>query len=130
MKKSDTKLQELAQNGQLENTGWDSKAYIHVFRALSKEPSSKVSSHFADRVIDKIIEVQARKSARMDFLYLIIGLFGFGLAAIVLISITGFRPSTGAFAFLLHHSGLMIFTLFFIILLQWMDKKILFGNPQ
>ncbi len=130
MKKSDIELQELAQKGKLEIIGLDSKVYVQVFRALSQKPSFKLSVHFADRLISRIIEAQTRRSARRDFLYLTGGLFSLVLAAIIVILITGFRPGSGAFAFIHRYNGLIIFGAVFIIFLQWVDKKILHGKSQ
>lgn len=129
MKKSDTEMQALAQMGKLEITDAETRAYVHVFSALDKEPPLKLPLHFANNVINHILAARARKSERRDFLWLGVGLFGFIIAAIITILVTGFRLDFGRLGFLDNYRWLVVFGGLLIAIMQWMDKKILQGNP-
>ena len=99
----------------------DASAYQRVFSALKKEPAFTLPSNFSEGII-KRIEI-AKPEASKDNLWLGLGIFGFILAAVITISLTGFRPSAGAFKFLSGYSGLFIFGIIFILLLHYFDKK-------
>lgn len=120
MKLTDEELQNQVEKGQATD-GADTSAYQRIFSALRKEPAFVLPSSFSDDII-KRIEI-AKPQASKDNLWLGVGFFGFVLAAIITIVLTGFNPSAGAFKFLSGNSGLFAFGIMFILLLHYFDKK-------
>jgi hypothetical protein len=112
---------------QIENTvspveGVDAYAYKKVFDALKQEPDFRLPVNFADRMVQKI---EARKESSTDFIWLGIGIFAFTLAAIVAIVLTDFKFSFEAWKFMAGYRGLFAFGSGFILLLHWLDKKLI-----
>ena len=98
----------------------DALAYQRVFDSLKKEPNFHVSLPFADRLI-ALIE---KKEERRDYWWMAIGIFLSVIALIVVLVITKVNWTTGAFTFVSKYYGLVVFGIVFILLLQWIDKKI------
>ncbi len=98
----------------------DALAYQRVFDSLKKEPNFHVSLPFADRLI-ALIE---KKEERRDYWWMAIGIFLSVIALIVVLVITKVNWTTGAFTFISKYYGLVVFGIVFILLLQWIDKKI------
>ena len=120
-----TKEEEL--QNQIEKTGSslegvDAYAYKKVFDALKQEPDFHLPINFADQIVSKI---EVKKESSLDFLWLGIGVFMFGIAAIVAIVLTDFRVSFGALKFVSGYPGLFIFGGAFILFIQWLDKKLI-----
>ena len=102
----------------------DENTYRQVFNALSREPAFAVSPHFADRVIQRI-NSQHEKSNSRDLLYLIMGSVLMLVTAVVGAWLAGFKPDFGVFKFLSGYAGLVIFGSIFILLIHWLDKKVI-----
>ena len=100
----------------------DARAYRMVFDVVQKEPSYKLPSDFADKVMLRI-ERASQKSASQDMAWLYVGLVFFVIAGGVVIAISNFKISFGAFKFISGYSGLLIFGVLFILTLHWIDKK-------
>lgn len=120
MKLTDEELQNRIEKG-LAAEDADASIYQRVFSVLKKEPAFVLPTNFSDDVIIRI--AIARPEASKDNLLLGLGIFGFVLAAIITIVLTGFNPSVGAFKFLSGYSGLFVFGIMFILLLHYFDKK-------
>jgi len=99
----------------------DASIYQRVFSALKKEPAFVLPANFSDDVIKRIEIV--RPQASKDNLWFGLGIFGFFLAAVISIVLTGFNPSVGAFKFLSGYPGLFVFGIMFILMLHFFDKK-------
>lgn len=125
MKSQDEELQRLAEAGELKGNNPDSKAYIKVFDALSKEPSFSLPSSFAQNVIQKIAALEAKRETRRDILWLVAGVVTFGITTIVCVVLTGFKFDSGAFTFLKNYGGLAFFGLALAVLFQVLEKKLL-----
>jgi hypothetical protein len=100
----------------------DGIAYKKVFHALSTEPDFNLPINFADKVI-KQIERKEAKSTAYEMRWLAAGIFLLFIGAVVGAVLGGFKPSFGAFKFWASYPGLFVFSLIFILLIQWLDKK-------
>ena len=124
MKTADEILQEQIEAGHIEH-GSDGKAYQIVFSALNSETSDALPPSFINSVVDRIVHANAQKAMRRDYIWLAIGLLGFIIAAIISVVITGFNFNVGAFKFVANYGGLIIFGAVIILLLLWIEKRIL-----
>ena len=106
---------------QLNAEGIDASSYRKIFNALKKEPTYSLPAAFSDDIIKRI--EMTRPSTSSDRLWFALGIAGFVVAALVTILLTGFKLSAGTFKFLSGYSGLLIFGIAFVLLLQFFDKK-------
>lgn len=120
MKHAEEELQNQIENG-LINESDDVRSYQRVFDALKKEPDFHVSLPFADRIL-AIIE---KKEEKRDYWWMAAGIFLTVIALIVSLVLTGAHWTAGAFTFLSGYPGLVAFGIAFILLLHWIDKKII-----
>jgi len=120
MKRAEEELQHQIENG-LVNESDDARAYQRVFDALKKEPDFHVSLPFADRVL-AIIE---KKEEQRDYWWMAAGIFLTVIALIVSLALTSAHWTAGVFTFLSGYPGLVVFGIAFILLLQWVDKKVI-----
>lgn len=120
MKREEEELQHQIENG-LVNESDDARAYQRVFDALKKEPDFHVSLPFADRVL-AVIE---KKEEQRDYWWMAVGIFLTVIALIVSLVLTSAHWTAGAFTFLSGYPGLVVFGIAFILLLQWVDKKVI-----
>lgn len=98
----------------------DGEAYQLVFNALKKEPAFHVSLPFADRIIAKI----EKREEQRDFRWLALGISLSLIALIVTLALTK-AWTVGVFSFISGYPGLIVFGVAFIVLLQWVDKRVL-----
>ena len=98
----------------------DGEAYQLVFNALKKEPAFHVSLPFADRIIAKI----EKREEQRDFRWLAFGIFLSVIALIIALVITN-AWTIGVFSFISGYPGLIVFGIAFVLLLQWVDKRVL-----
>ena len=98
----------------------DGEAYQLVFNALKKEPAFHVSLPFADRIIAKI----EKREEQRDFRWLAFGIFLSVIALIIALVITN-AWTIGVYSFSSGHPGLIVFGIAFVLLLQWVDKRVL-----
>jgi hypothetical protein len=127
--KSEEELQNQIEKGWVTESGDDARAYQRVFDALKKEPDFHVSLPFADR----IIAIINKREEKRDYWWIAIGIFLAVIAMIVSLVLTSAHWSTGVFTFLSGYPGLVAFGITFILILQWVDKKVIkkkidFGN--
>lgn len=120
MKRAEEEFQHQIENG-LVNESDDARAYQRVFDALKKEPDFHVSLPFADRVL-AVIE---KKEEQRDYWWMAAGIFLTVIALIVSLALTSAHWTAGAFTFLSGYPGLVVFGISFILLLQWVDKKVI-----
>lgn len=114
-------LQNQIERGLATHDSEDALAYQRVFDSLKKEPNFHVSLPFADRLI-ALIE---KKEERRDYWWMAIGISLSVIALIVVLVITKVNWTTGAFTFISKYAGLVAFGIAFILMLQWVDKKII-----
>lgn len=98
----------------------DGEAYRHLFKALKKEPAFHVSLPFADRVLARI----DKKEEQRDFRWLAVGIFLSVIALVITLALTK-AWTIGVFSFISGYPGLIVFGIAFIVLLQWVDKRII-----
>jgi hypothetical protein len=120
MKRAEEELQHQIEKG-LVNESDDAGAYQRVFDALKKEPDFHVSLPFADRVL-AIIE---KKEEKRDYWWMAAGIFLTVIALIVSLALTSAHWTAGVFTFLSGYPGLVVFGIAFILLLQWVDMKVI-----
>ncbi len=118
--KHEEELQNQIERGFVNNHSEDVLAYQRVFDSLKKDPDFHVSLQFADRVL-VLIE---KKEERQDYWWMAAGIFLSVVALIVVLALTKVNWTTGAFTFISNYAGLVAFGIAFILLLQWVDKKI------
>lgn len=116
---TDKELQQQIEDG-LPVNHHDGEVYQRVFKALKQEPSFHVSLPFADRILAKI----EKQEEQRDFRWLALGIFLSVIALVVTLALTK-AWTVGVFAFISGYPGLVIFGVVFIILLQWVDKRVL-----
>lgn len=116
---TDEELQKQVEAGQI--TGHeDDEAYRYVFTALKQEPAFHVSISFADRILAKL----ERKEEQRDFRWLAVGIFLSVIALVVTLVVTK-AWTIGVFSFVSGYQGLIVFGIAFILLLHWVDRKLL-----
>jgi hypothetical protein len=125
MKYEDEDLQNQFDHGDFSDGGIDAQAYRKVFDALKQEPEYTLPVYFADRLITLIESKEKVKEVSRDNFWLGLGLFSFAIALIVALALTDFRLSFGAFQFIAGYPGLVLFGIGFILLLNWIDKKVI-----
>ena len=125
MKKEDDDLQNQFDQGDYSTDGIDGQAYQKVFDALKQEPEYTLPVYFADRLLSRIESKEKVKETSRDNVWLGLGLFSMIIALIVSFALTDFQISAGAFQFFGSHAGLIAFGVAFILLLNWVDKKII-----
>jgi hypothetical protein len=103
----------------------DAQAYQKVFDALKREPEYTLPVYFADRLITLIESKEKAKEVSRDKLWLGLGLFSFIVALAIALALTDFKLSVGVFHFVAGYPGLILFGIAFIVLLNWIDKKII-----
>ncbi len=119
--KKEEELQNKIEQGLTNDVSIDSEAYQHVFKSLKREPTFHVSISFADRVVSML----DKKEERRDYWWMAAGIFLSVIALIVTFVIVKAELTTGVFTFLSGYQGLIIFGVAFILLLHWIDKKII-----
>ena len=97
----------------------DGKAYQLVFNKLKQEPAFHVPISFADRIL-AIIE---KREEQRDFRWLAFGIFLSVVALVVVLTLTK-AWTIGVFSFISGYPGLIAFGIAFILLLQWVDRKV------
>jgi len=125
MKHEDENLQKQFEKGDFSAEGVDAQAYRKIFDALKNEPEYTLPIYFADRLVTLIESKERTKEVSRDNFWLGLGLFSFVIALIVALVLTDFKFSFGAFQFFAGYRGLIFFGIAFVLLLNWIDKKII-----
>jgi hypothetical protein len=118
----DEELQDKILSGMADDSR-DGVAYKKIFHALTSEPDFNLPVHFADKVIREI-EAKEEKSVAREMYWLAAGIFTLSVGAVIGALLSGFKPSFGAYKFLASYPGLIGFGLALIVLIQWLDKKL------
>ena len=118
---TDEELQNSIEKG-FAGQGSDEEAYRRVFDTLKREPSFKLPSDFAGKVIRSLQPVP-QPSAIRELAWLYVGLISFVIAAGIAIFLTGFTINLGVLKFISGYPGLILFGALFILALQWIDKR-------
>lgn len=121
MKHADEELQKKAERGEA-GTSVDERAYRKVFDVLKKDPDFHVSLSFADRVVARM--EAGKSSTRRDYGWIAAGIFLAVAGVVVTMGLTKTTWTTGVFTFVSGYRGLFIFGVAFILVLQWIDRKI------
>jgi hypothetical protein len=121
MKRSEEELQNQIEKGLVDESSEDAHAYQRIFDVLKKEPDFHVSLPFADRII-AIID---KKEEQRDYWWMAAGILLTLIALIVCIVIIRPHWTAGVFTFISGYAGLVIFGIAFILLLHWVDKKVI-----
>ncbi len=101
--------------------GIDAQVYKRIFDVLKKEPDFHLPVSFADKVVAKM---EAGKESSRDLFWICLGVVSFVVAAIVSVALTGFKLNFGALKFINGYPGLIVFGIVFILVIQWVDKKL------
>jgi undecaprenyl pyrophosphate phosphatase UppP len=96
------------------------RAIAMCLMRLKKNPAFHVSLSFADRVLARI----EKKEEQRDFRWLAVGILLLVIALIVVLALTK-SFTTGIFSFISGYPGLIIFGIAFVLLLQWVDRKLI-----
>jgi hypothetical protein len=108
-----------------EGEALDIKAYQSVFKALQTEPEFILSSAFADKVVATAMQKQQSRSFLSTYFWFGMGIVLLLIAFIVAIALTDFKLDFGFLNGLSSHKGVIVFGIFFIGLLHWLDKQLL-----
>jgi hypothetical protein len=108
--------------GQHDSDDMDDLAFSKVDRALQREPGFRLPPDFSDRVIARI---ETKPESSKDMVWLGAGIFAFIIAAIVAVAFTDFKLNFGVLKFISGYPGLVAFGVLFVIVLQWIDKKVI-----
>src|SRR5687768_6870975 len=103
--------------------GLDVKAYQAVFQALKKDPGYELQPDFAARVADRVMKGQKGGFSK-DYLWFGAGILFLIIALVGTILYTGFRFDFGFLNAMSDYKGLAIFGIVFVLLLNWLDKKL------
>jgi hypothetical protein len=120
------------QNKIVSGLGDDSRegmAYKRVFDTLAQEPDFHLPINFAEKVL-KQIEVKEEKSTAREMYWLVGGICVLSIAGIIGAIMSNFKPSFGAFRFWASYPGLLVFGIFCVLLVQWLDRKLVRPRPS
>ena len=95
----------------------------HIKSALQKEVDFRLPDNFSDRLI-QLIALKAKEERRWELAGIITAGVLFIVALSLTLYLTEFKFDFGALTFLSNHIGLIAFGIFFIFLLQLVDKKL------
>jgi len=121
MKRSEEELQNQIEKGLVDESSEDARAYQRVFDALKKEPDFHVSLPFADRLLALV----DKKEEQRDYWWIAAGIFLIVIALIISLVLTSAHWTSGVFTFVSGYPGLIGFGVAFILLLQWVDRKVI-----
>ena len=129
MKQYEEELQKRVEGGN--PSGHDDaeiRAYQQVFQALKNEPEFELPASFADRVVKLAEAKQQARSTSREYFWLGIGLFFLLIAFVAAIALTQFKLDFGFLRGMSSYTGIFIFGIAFITLLNLMDKKLIHKN--
>jgi hypothetical protein len=118
-------LQKEFEQGNFSADGIDAQVYQKVFDALKREPEYTLPVYFADRLVTLIESKEKAKEISHDNFWLGLGLLSFVITLIVALALTNFKLSFGAFEFFAGYPGLVAFGIAFILVLNWIDRKVI-----
>ena len=122
MNQHEEDLQKKFEQGKPIPSGPDEKAYEVVFRALKRDPGYSLPSNFAEQVAAAATKGSHRE--RGDYFWFGAGIFFLLVAFVANILFTGVRLDFGFMKVLSDYRGLLVFGVVLIVLLNWLDKKL------
>ena len=113
----------------------DMQAYHEVFRRLNLEPDFQLSPAFSDKVVSRILEI--RSNSYRDFVWLGIGIFFLIVSCMIAMWMSGVKlnlnirlTDLGFLKNISGYAGLFAFGIIFIIVLNQLEKKIIFQKKD
>lgn len=123
MNQHEEELQKKVETGDVPE-GIDAEAYRYVFSGLKREMDFSVSPTFSEKIMAKVEAKQKRETSR-DFIWFGVGAFSILIGFVVAVVKSGFRIDFGFLNSISNYAGVFAFGAAFIILLHWLDKRIL-----
>lgn len=121
-------LQKRIEEGQMpKGDESDVRAYGEIFRVLKKEPGFELPSNFADRVVGRVMEKRTRDLSK-EYFWFGAGIVFLAVSFLATVYFTGFSPDLGFLKSMADYKGLVIFGALFIVLLNWLDKRLVRGR--
>ncbi|MFN8343239.1 MAG: hypothetical protein U0V64_16380 [Cyclobacteriaceae bacterium] len=122
MKNEDELQNRIVSGAQARNA--DESAYELVFKVLATPPKSSLPEGFADRVT---LMATSRKPGllKSENFWLISGVSLFLLTGLIVVVVSGFKPSFGVLRFLQHNTGLFLFAGALILAGLFAERKLL-----
>lgn len=121
----DEDLQRRIEAGDKQDQSVHAEYYRTVFKALRREPGYELPQDFAARVARNAVLGNDREESSADRWWwmsgIVILLGGLGY----LLTRVSFRPGVGVFTFISSNAGLIIFGIFFVIGLHFVDRFLL-----
>ena len=103
----------------------DVDAFSRILTVLEKEEKAiPLSTNFSDRVIQKITQKQ-RKSNRLSWFGYLAGVLGLLLSLIITLALVDFKLDFGFLKGISSYSGLFLFGISFIVILNFLEKRII-----
>lgn len=102
----------------------DIQAYREVFSRLKKVHKVELSPDFADTIVARVIERKEKEASR-DILWFGAGAFLLAAACAIVVVMSGFKLQFGFLKNISSYAGLFVFGAFFIILLLFLEKRII-----
>lgn len=93
-----------------------------IDKALAEAPDFHLPVLFADKLVT-MIQTKHQASRKWEIFWIAFAGFLFVVAIGVSVYLTGFKPSFSAFPFLNNYVGLIVFGVFFIGLLNWLERR-------
>lgn len=116
-------LQQLVEAGETPMTT-DANLYKQVFDGLKQSPQYTLPASFATSVIQRI-QLRQQQSLRWEYFYLSLGIAVMMIACGIVFTLSGITISLGFLKGLNDYKWVMVFAALFVILLQWVDRKVL-----
>jgi len=116
-------LQQLVEAGETPVTT-DANLYKQVFDGLKQSPQYTLPASFASSVIQRI-QLRQRQSLRWEYFYLTLGIVVMVAACGIVFALSGLTVNLGFLRGLNDYKWVMVFAALFVILLQWVDRKVL-----
>ncbi len=125
MSYTDEELQNKFDRQKFSGEGIDAESYRSVFDALKQEPHYSLPLNFADKMVDLVEAKENQKQSSRDTFWFAFGLALFVVGSGVAVYLTNFKLSVGVFKFASGYQGLLIFAITFVLLLNWVDSKLI-----
>lgn len=122
------KLQQQVEAGETPATT-DGSLYQQVFDGLKQAPQYTLPVSFAASVIQRI-QLRQQQSLRWEYFYLSLGVVVMVVACGIVFTLSGLTVNLGFLKGLNDYKWVMVFAAFFVILLQWVDRKVLHVNKD
>lgn len=102
----------------------DATFYQQVFKGLEQAPNYTLPASFATSVIQKL-QVRQQQSLRWEYFYLSLGIAVMVVAGVIVLALSGVTLNLGFLKGLNDYKWVMVSAALFVILLQWVDRKVL-----